>query len=150
MKGGEDSSDNCPPCPVCEERMKEEEPKPEKKGFFANLFGKSEDTLNKVQTDAAGFVAQSADNAKNKTKSLARGIMGPINNFIGPTEEPAQQMQNEAKVQPQVGGGRRRRTKHKKHSNKKHSNNKHLKKGTTKKRGLRKHTITKKRNLKRK
>jgi len=145
MKGGEDRPDNCPPCPVCEERMKEEEPKPEKKGFFANLFGKSEDTLKKAQTDAVGIVKQSADDAKNKTKSLARGIMGPINNFIGPNEQQVQQPGNNAITEPQEGGRRRRRTKHKKHTNKKH-----LKKGTTKKRGLKKRAFTKKRNVKRK
>jgi len=141
MKGGEDRPDNCPPCPVCEERMKE----PKQTGFFANFFKNSEGNLKKVQTDAVGIVKQSADDAKKKTKILAHGIMGPINNFIGTNEQQVQQPVNNAITEPQEGGRRRRRTKHKKHTNKKH-----LKKGTTKKRGLKKRAFTKKRNVKRK
>ena len=42
MKGGEDRPDNCPPCPVCEERMKE----PKQTGLFANFFPPTSDEFS--------------------------------------------------------------------------------------------------------
>ena len=168
MKGGENRPDNCPPCPVCpvcegkinEPPTEETEPKPEKKGFFANLFGNSENKLQETQDNVINMVKQGADDAKNKSKSVMNNIMQPINKFVEPAPAAAANPEQQLPPQPQgQNGGRGRRRKQstrkqkqstrkqkqrtrkrstpkQKHSTRKHSTPKHLKKRTTPKKSV--------------
>ena len=151
--------DNCPPCPICEGKL-DEQPKEEKTGFFGKLFGmgkKAENKLADTQDKLIGNVKDSANNAKNKVKSIGKFAIAPLNKFLGQGEnaqgENAQgentqgQAQGQEQGQEQFGGrknknknknkkrtNKKKRTNNKKRTNKKNGSKKHLKKRTTKKR----------------
>jgi len=150
--------DNCPPCPICEGKL-DEQPKEEKTGFFGKLFGmgkKAENKLADTQDKLIGNVKDSANNAKNKVKSIGKFAVAPLNKFLGQGENAQGQAQAQGppqgenvqgppQGQEQMGGrkyknknkkrtNKKKRTNNKKRTNKKNGSKKHLKKRTTKKR----------------
>lgn len=140
----ENRPDNCPPCPVCEERLKNEgeEKKKENVGFFGTLFGatnKAEEGLKKTQDNAVEAVKAQGENAKAnligfKDKALA---------LVGQEPTPAIEKSPDGPIPPQVEnpqvGGKKHRRKHKKTTKKHHKSN--LKKGTKRNRSKKsKHT----------
>jgi hypothetical protein len=124
----ENRPDNCPPCPVCEERLKKEEEETKKKeentGFFGRLFGvgkKAEKGLQETQDKAVEAVKAQGDKAKEGIKDLGRTSGQYARALVGMEPEPA--------VEKTQEGGKKHRRKHKKHTKKHHKSN--LKKGTT-------------------
>ena len=135
----ENRPDNCPPCPVCEERLKNEgeemkngeEKKKENVGFFGRLFGatnKAEEGLKETQDNAVEAVKAQGENAKAnligfKDKALA---------LVGQEPTPAIEKSPDGPIPPQAEetqvGGKKHRRKHKKTTKKHHKSN--LKKGT--------------------
>lgn len=124
----ENRPDNCPPCPVCEERLKKEEEETKKKeentGFFGRLFGvgkKAEEGLKKTQDNAIEAVKAQGDKAKEGIKDLGLTTGQYARALVGMEPVPA--------VEETQEGGKKHRRKHKKHTKKHHKPN--LKKGTT-------------------
>lgn len=130
----ENRPDNCPPCPVCEERLKKEEEETKKKeentGFFGRLFGvgkTAEEKLKETQDNAVEAVKAQGDKAKENIKGLGRKSGEYARALVGMDPKPA--VEETAQAEETQVGGKKHRRKHKKHTKKHHKSN--FKKGTT-------------------
>lgn len=125
----ENRPDNCPPCPVCEERLKKEEEKKENTGFFGRLFGvgkKAEEGLQETQDKAVEAVKAQGDKAKEGIKDLGRKSGEYARALVG--MEPVPAVEETAQAEASQEGGKKHRRKHKKHTKKHYKSN--LKKST--------------------
>lgn len=139
----ENRHDNCPPCPVCEERLKNEgeEKKKENVGFFGRLFGatnKAEEGLKETQDNAIKAVKAQGENAKENIIGFKDKALALVGQQPTPAIEKSPDGQPHQVEETQVGGKKHRR-KHKKTTKKHHKSN--LKKGTKRNRSKKsKHT----------
>jgi len=157
MKGGEASTDNCPPCPVCQGKLNEQPT--EKKGFFSNLFtfgNKANSKLKETQNKVVDGVVSKGIEVQGKAKEALNKIIGkegsptqeqqqqqqpPQEQQQQPPQEQQQQPPQEQQQQPPQSGGRKRKYKNKKTSTKKHLKKRTIKKNSYKKRSTKKRVV---------